>query len=60
MNETNRIDINQPGANAYGVVRCPQCNDSNRWLNLSGGKQEIICDECGFTEKAALPHEEVA
>lgn len=46
---TNRVDLEQAGANMYGVVPCPQCKSVYRYPTQNG---KINCDDCGRAEQA--------
>lgn len=46
------VDIEQPGANMYGCLPCPECGCSYRWPNASG---TIWCDDCGHEEQRDYP-----
>jgi ribosomal protein L37AE/L43A len=49
VSPTNRVDVNQEGANMYGVMPCPKCKSEYRYPRKDG---LIWCDDCGFKEKA--------
>lgn len=51
---TNKINMESPTANMFGVEPCPRCKSEYRvptWLNPETKDTEIIkCDDCGLIE----------
>lgn len=50
---TNRIDLNDPRANVYGVFPCPKCGGTHRWPTRPDHRTHpnvIVCDDCGLIE----------
>jgi hypothetical protein len=57
---TDRIDFDNPAANMYGFLPCPQCGGVYRCCYVREPRV-IVCDSCGHRESLAeedLPDEE--
>ena len=54
---SNRIDLNAPNVNKYGVQPCPKCGSRNRFVHIVG--RIIVCDSCGYDEKVKKKKETV-
>lgn len=48
------VDLSDETANMYGCQPCPKCNQTHRFV-LSNDPNTVVCDDCGFTEKAVRP-----
>lgn len=53
MIPTNRINLNDPAANMFGIYPCPQCGCTRRWPTRPDHPtypNSIRCDSCGLVE----------
>jgi len=49
---SNIIDYELETSNMYGCQPCPKCGSKFRWCQNDPISKLILCDDCGYSEKA--------